>query len=268
MANICRLADMNHNCSMNDSLRFVRGWFGLVLFLVLICACNRAAAADAAHYARQRAALIQEISGDVRATADYLGRGALASRVLAALGRVPRHEFVPKAERDRAYRNEPLPIGYGQTISQPYIVAVMTDLLDPRPGDRVLEVGTGSGYQAAVLAELVKEVYTIEIIKPLALAARERLKALGYDNVTVRIGDGYYGWPEKGPFDGIVVTAAAGHIPPPLLAQLKPGGRMVIPVGSRFLTQQLVLIEKNADGTLRTRQLLPVMFVPLTGGHH
>jgi len=187
--------------------------------------------------------------------------------VLAALGRVPRHEFVPVAERDRAYRNQPLPIGYGQTISQPYIVAVMTELLDPRPGDRVLEVGTGSGYQAAVLAELVKEVYTIEIIEPLGLAARKRLKTLGYDNVTVRIGDGYYGWPEKGPFDGIVVTAAASHVPPPLLAQLKPGGRMVIPVGSHFLTQQLVLIEKKTDGTLQTRQLLPVMFVPLTGEH-
>jgi protein-L-isoaspartate(D-aspartate) O-methyltransferase len=268
MAHGCRLADMKCNYSMIDSCSMMRNWFGLVLFLGLVCACGRVSAADAEHFAQQRAALIEEITGDVRATASYLGRGALAPRVLAALGRVQRHEFVPWAERDLAYRNQPLPIGYGQTISQPYIVAVMTDLLDPRPGDRVLEVGTGSGYQAAVLAELVKEVYTIEIIKPLGRAARERLKALGYDNVTVRIGDGYYGWPEKGPFDGIIVTAAASHVPPPLLAQLKPGGRMVIPVGSRFLTQQLVLIEKNADGTLRTRQLLPVMFVPLTGEHH
>jgi len=143
----------------------------------------------------------------------------------------------------------------------------MTDLLDPRPGHRVLEVGTGSGYQAAVLASLVKAVYTIEIIEPLGRPAQARLTALGYDNVMVRIGDGYYGWPDQGPFDGIVVTAAASHVPPPLLAQLKPGGRMVIPVGSRFLTQQLLLIVKNADGTLQTRQLLPVMFVPLTGEH-
>ena len=237
------------------------------LFLVLMCASHLAVAADSDDYRRQRAALIQEIAADVRATATYLGRRELNSHVLTALGNVPRHEFVPWMERNWAYRNEPLPIGYGQTISQPYIVAVMTDLLDPHPGDRVLEVGTGSGYQAAVLAELVKEVYTIEIIKPLGHAAAERLQTLGYANVTTRIGDGYYGWPDKAPFDGIVVTAAADHVPPPLLAQLKPGGRMVIPVGSRYLTQQLVLITKNKDGTLQTRQLLPVRFVPLTGRH-
>jgi len=231
-----------------------------------MCACG-VSAAETESYARQRAELIGKIAADVRATAGYLGRSELDPRVLAAVGRVPRHEFVPRAERDLAYRNRPLPIGHGQTISQPYIVAVMTELLDPRPGDRVLEVGTGSGYQAAVLAELVKEVYTIEIIRPLGVEARYRLNSLGYDNVTVRIGDGYYGWPDEGPFDGIVVTAAASHVPPPLLAQLKPGGRMVIPVGSRFMIQQLVLIEKNADGTLQTRQMLPVMFVPLTGEH-
>ena len=141
------------------------------------------------------------------------------------------------------------------------------DLLDPKPNQRVLEVGSGSGYQAAVLAELVKEVFTIEIIEPLGRTAAQRLKALGYNNVTVRVGDGYDGWPEQAPFDAIVVTAAASHVPPPLIAQLKPGGRMVIPVGSRFLTQQLVLITKNADGTIQTRQLLPVRFVPLTGRH-
>jgi protein-L-isoaspartate(D-aspartate) O-methyltransferase len=236
-------------------------------FLALLCACKLAPAADTDDYRRQRAALIGEIAGDVRATASYLGRRELDPRVLAALGKVPRQEFVPLAERDRAYFNEPLPIGHGQTISQPYIVAVMTDLLDPKPGDRVLEIGTGSGYQAAVLAELVKEVYTIEIIEPLGQAAAERLRSLGYANVSTRIGDGYYGWPDKAPFDGIVVTAAADHVPPPLLAQLKPGGRMVIPVGSRYLTQQLVLIRKNQDGTLQTRQLLPVRFVPLTGEH-
>ena len=237
------------------------------LFLALSCACKLTPALDTDDYRRQRAALIEEIAGDVRATASYLGRRELDPRVLAALGKVPRHEFVPRAERDRAYFNEPLPIGHGQTISQPYIVAVMTDLLDPKPGDRVLEIGTGSGYQAAVLAELVKAVYTIEIIEPLGRAAAERLHALDYANVATRIGDGYYGWPEQAPFDGIVVTAAADHVPPPLLAQLKPGGRMVIPVGSRYLTQQLVLITKNQDGTLQTRQLLPVRFVPLTGKH-
>jgi protein-L-isoaspartate(D-aspartate) O-methyltransferase len=160
-----------------------------------------------------------------------------------------------------------LPIGYGQTISQPYIVALMTDLIKPRPGDRVLELGTGSGYQAAILAELTGEVYSIEIIEELGKQARDRLSRLGYDNITLRTGDGYYGWEEHAPFDAIVVTAAAGHVPPPLVAQLKPGGRMVIPVGSRFLTQQLVLIEKQADGQLITRQVLPVKFVPLTGDH-
>jgi protein-L-isoaspartate(D-aspartate) O-methyltransferase len=249
-----------HKLALFDHLR-------CVLFLFLIGACHVAAAADSDDYRRQRAALIHEIATDVRATASYIGRRELNSRILTALGKVPRHEFVPWMERNWAYRNEPLPIGYGQTISQPYIVAVMTDLLDPQPGDRVLEVGTGSGYQAAVLAELVKEVYTIEIIKPLGRTAAERLQTLGYANVTTRIGDGYYGWPDKAPFDGIVVTAAADHVPPPLLAQLKPGGRMVIPVGSRYLTQQLVLITKNKDGTLQTRQLLPVRFVPLTGRH-
>jgi protein-L-isoaspartate(D-aspartate) O-methyltransferase len=216
---------------------------------------------------QQRAALVEEIKGNVRDTASYLGRSTLDDRVLKVIGEVPRHEFVPDKLRDSAYRNSPLPIGHGQTISQPYIVAIMTALLDPKPTDRVLEVGTGSGYQAAVLAKLVKHVYTIEIIDPLGRLAEKRLKRLGFENVTTRIGDGYYGWQEQGPFDAIVVTAAASHIPPPLLKQLKPGGRMIIPVGSRFLTQQLVLITKNDDDTLQTKQLLPVMFVPLTGSH-
>ena len=229
--------------------------------------CNAAVAANTQEYSQRRAALIKEISEDVRATSSYLGRDALDPRVMQALAKVPRHEFVPLDERDRAYLNQPLPIGYGQTISQPYIVAIMTDLIGPGPDDRVLEIGTGSGYQAAVLAELVKQVYTIEIIGPLGLSADKRLQDLGYDNVTARVGDGYYGWPEHGPFDAILVTAAASHVPPPLIEQLKPGGRMVIPVGSRFLTQQLVLITKNKDSTLVTRQLLPVRFVPLTGKH-
>jgi protein-L-isoaspartate(D-aspartate) O-methyltransferase len=203
----------------------------------------------------------------VRATRSYLDTEALDPAVLDAMGSVPRHRFVREGDIEHAYENRPLPIGHGQTISQPYIVAIMTDLLEPEAGDSVLEVGTGSGYQAAVLAEIVESVRTIEIIEPLGESARQRLETLGYDNVEVRIGDGYYGWPEQAPFDGIVVTAVASHVPPPLLAQLKPGGRMIIPVGSRFLTQQLVLVEKDADGTVTTRQILPVRFVPLTGGH-
>lgn len=240
----------------------------IVLGWVLLClASGLVMASDDERYARQRAALIDEIEDDVRATARYLGRDRLDPRVLKVLGEVPRHEFVPKKNRDRAYRNQPLPIGYSQTISQPYIVAIMTDLLDPTPGHRVLEIGTGSGYQAAVLSGLVKQVYSIEIIAPLGRAADQRLKDLGYTNINTRVGDGYYGWLEHGPFDSIVVTAAASHVPPPLLQQLKPGGRMVIPVGSAFLTQQLVLIEKQPDGAIITRQFLPVRFVPLTGQH-
>jgi protein-L-isoaspartate(D-aspartate) O-methyltransferase len=187
--------------------------------------------------------------------------------VLAAMARVPRHRFVPTAQVPHAYENRPLAIGYGQTISQPYIVALMTTLARPRKQDAVLEIGTGSGYQAAVFAELAGSVHTIEIVEPLARDAQRRLRALGYRNVRTRIGDGYYGWPEAGPFDAIVVTAAAGSVPPPLLRQLKPGGRMVIPVGSSFFTQTLMLVEKDAAGRLRSRQLLPVRFVPLTGGH-
>jgi len=233
--------------------------------LLLLCLAGHASAGDA--YATARQAMVRLIEADVRQTSLYLDRDALDPRVMAALGRVPRHEFVPASRRREAYLNRPLPIGHGQTISQPYIVAIMTDLVKPRPSHRVLEVGTGSGYQAAILAELVKEVYSIEIIEPLAEAARARLARLGYDNVRVRLGDGYYGWPEHAPFDAIVVTAAASHIPPPLLQQLKPGGRMIIPVGSRFLVQQLVMVEKDRKGGYTTRQILPVRFVPLTGKH-
>lgn len=238
------------------------------LTYALLCgAGGQARAEDTDAYARERAALVAEIDADVRETADYLGRGQLDARVLDALRTVPRHAFVPLWERPFAYENRPLPIGHGQTISQPYIVAIMTNLLDPQPGDRALEIGTGSGYQAAVLATLVDEVYSIEIVEPLADSARERLAELGYANVSVRQGDGYYGWQERAPFDAIVVTAAASHVPPPLIEQLKPGGRMLIPVGSYFLTQQLVLVTKDDKGNIRTRQLLPVMFVPLTGEH-
>ena len=188
------------------------------------------------------------------------------ARVLNAMRKVPRHLFVPLEYVAAAYDDHPLPIGHGQTISQPYIVAKMTELAQPKKADRALEVGTGSGYQAAVLAELVAEVYTIEIIEPLGLEAKERLRALGYRNVTVRIGDGYAGWPEKAPFDIILVTAAAPEIPPPLIEQLKPGGRMVIPVGEVGTVQTLLLITKGDKGPrdIRTREIIPVLFVPLT----
>jgi protein-L-isoaspartate(D-aspartate) O-methyltransferase len=226
-----------------------------------------ATAALGDEYAQARQHLVEVIEQDVRDTSLYLDKEALDPRVMTAIAKVPRHEFVPVAQRLHAYANRPLSIGYGQTISQPYIVALMTDLIKPQAGDSVLELGTGSGYQAAILAELTGQVYSIEIIEALGKQATERLSRLGYDNVTVRIGDGYYGWEEHAPFDAIVVTAATSHVPPPLLEQLKSGGHMVIPVGSRFLTQQLVLIEKQPGGQFITRQIAPVMFVPLTGGH-
>jgi protein-L-isoaspartate(D-aspartate) O-methyltransferase len=242
--------------------------FAVIAGLVaLFAACVPASAADTDPYAAKRQALMREIERDVRDTAEYLNRRQLDARVMAAMTSVPRHEFVNPDDRYAAYQNRPLPIGHGQTISQPYIVAVMTDLLEPTPGCRALEVGTGSGYQAAVLAKLCDKVYTLEIVEALGQQGRARLARLGYKNVDVRIGDGYYGWPEAAPFDVIVVTAVAGHIPPPLLKQLKPGGRMVLPVGTRFTTQQLVLVHKREDGRITTRQMLPVAFVPLTGGH-
>ncbi|GAB4354029.1 MAG: protein-L-isoaspartate(D-aspartate) O-methyltransferase [Methylohalobius sp. ZOD2] len=215
--------------------------------------------------ARER--LLNRIEQDFRDTAAMTGKGALDPRVKNALREVPRHLFVDPAHRHQAYKNRPLPIGYGQTISQPYIVALMTALLEPQPDHTVLEIGTGSGYQAAVLSRLVKKVYTVEIIEPLAEQARNRLRELGYANVEVRLGDGYHGWKEHAPFDGIVVTAAASHIPQPLVQQLKPGGRMIIPVGGHFLTQSLLRVEKDRRGQVITRQLLPVRFVPLTGEH-
>lgn len=235
------------------------------LFIALLLMLASATLAD--EYLQARQHLVTVIEQDVRATSLYLDKEALDPRVMAAIARVPRHEFVPAEQRPHAYANRPLPIGHGQTISQPYIVALMSDLIKPQADDVVLELGTGSGYQAAMLAELTGQVYSIEIIEALGSQAAARLSRLGYDNVTTRIGDGYYGWEEHAPFDAIVVTAAASHVPPPLVAQLKPGGRMVIPVGSRFLTQQLVLIEKDPGGQLITRQILPVKFVPLTGEH-
>ena len=188
-------------------------------------------------------------------------RGVKDAATLAALRKTPRHLFVPKSIIDDAYEDRPLPIGYGQTISQPFIVAYMTEIVKPKPDQRVLEIGTGSGYQAAVLSEIVKEVYTIEIVDTLGSQARNRLSKLNYKNITVKTGDGYYGWKDKSPFDAIVVTAAAEHIPPPLIEQLKEGGRMIIPVGSPFMVQQLMLVEKKG-GKTRTSSMMPVRFVP------
>jgi len=209
--------------------------------------------------------LLEEIAGEMRETAVYTGRSALSPAVSGALCRVARHHFVDADERAAAYANHPLSIGHGQTISQPYIVALMTELLDLQPDQRVLEVGTGSGYQAAVLGELAGQVYTLEIIPALAESARARLAALGYDNIQVRCGNGRAGWPEQAPFDAIMVTAAAQAIPPALIEQLKPGGRMIIPLGAPWGGQQLVLLRKGPDGALDQQRVLGVAFVPLTG---
>ncbi|MDJ0710637.1 MAG: protein-L-isoaspartate(D-aspartate) O-methyltransferase [Woeseiaceae bacterium] len=227
-----------------------------VIFVLLL-----ALPALAQDFATRRADLVDE----VRRYADTSGDEPFGDDVLRSLGTVERHKFVPPDQAPYAYENRPLRIGYGQTISQPYIVVLMTDLLGPKPDDVVLEVGTGSGYQAAILSPLVDHVYSIEIIEALAGQAGERLQRLGFENVTTRLGDGYFGWEEHAPFDSIIVTAAASHVPPPLIEQLKPGGRMVIPVGGRFTTQWLLLIEKNDEGGIVTRQIAPVIFVPLTG---
>jgi protein-L-isoaspartate(D-aspartate) O-methyltransferase len=235
----------------------------LLLILLLLAVSGVALAALVGGYEEQRQRMVREIEADVRGTSARLGKGTLATQVLHAMRTVPRHEFVQPSLRSVAYANRPLPIGYGQTISQPYMVAVMTDLLNVHRDDVVLEVGTGSGYQAAILAQLGQHVYTIEIIPELAEEAQERLQRLGYTNISTRVGDGYYGWEEQAPFDAIMVTAAASHLPPPLLRQLKPGGRMVIPVGGPFLMQQLILVSKDTDGQISTRQVLPVAFVPL-----
>jgi protein-L-isoaspartate(D-aspartate) O-methyltransferase len=194
-----------------------------------------------------------------------LGFDRLSAPVRSALERVPRHLFVPEAQRRHAYENRPLPIGYGQTISQPLIVAMMTEMLQVSPGDKVFELGTGSAYQAAVLDALDARVYSVEIIPELGQRARATLDELGHGRVQTRVGDGYFGWEEEAPFDAIIVTAASDHIPPPLIQQLRPGGRMVIPVGGRYATQQLVLVTRDAQGQVMTRELTPVNFVPLTG---
>jgi len=234
---------------------------------LLLCGMLVASVATAGDYAELRADMVNEVRWNLADTRQATGNRDLDDRVLEVLGKVPRHEFVPESEKSRAYRNRPLPIGHGQTISQPFIVALMTDLLDLEESDRVLEIGTGSGYQAAVLAELAARVWSIEIIPELGAEAAARLQRLGYRNVETRVGDGYYGWAEHAPFDAIVVTAAASHIPPPLVRQLRPGGVLLVPVGPQFQVQQLTLVSKDENGRVRTRQVLPVVFVPLTGSH-
>ncbi len=208
--------------------------------------------------------MLDEIVRDFRVTAHLTGREKMEPAVERAMAAVARHEFVSTLRTEEAYLNRPLLIGHGQTISQPYIVAIMTDLLDLEPDSRVLEIGTGSGYQAAVLAEIAGEVFSIEIVEPLAQAAAARLKRLGYDNVLVKVGDGNYGWPEAGPFDAIVVTAG-GRLPPALVDQLKPGGRLVIPVDQLSGGQELIVVSKDLEQKVTERPVLPVRFVPLTG---
>lgn len=240
----------------------VISWSALALLSALAASCapppEQAARAEQsvqeADFAQARRDMVAE---------QIEARGVTHPRVLEAISAVPRHEFVPEVDRARAYQDRPLPIGLGQTISQPYIVALMTELIDPQPGDRILEVGTGSGYQAAIAARIVAEVYTIELLPELASTAAGRLQRLGVANVVVRAGDGYLGWPEHAPFDGILVTAGADHVPAPLVEQLAPGAKMVIPVGDPAGAQVLRVIEKLPTGEVEERDVLPVRFVPL-----
>lgn len=229
---------------------------GLLAMLAGLTAACDARESDEVRRMKARDAMIE---------VDIRGRGVRDPAVLESVRRVPRHEFVAPEFADLAYADHPLPIGHGQTISQPYMVAAMTALLEPEPGDVVLEVGTGCGYQAAVLSGLVRHVYTIEIVASLGEEAADRLSRLGYTNVTVRVGDGYAGWPEHAPFDGIVVTCGAEEVPSPLVDQLKPGGRMVIPVGPNHQMQELMVISKKSDGSVARTPVMPVLFVPMTG---
>lgn len=234
----------------------------LMLWLMALMPFHKAMPAD--EYASKRQAMVKEVETMVRETMQYTGKSRLSEAVVQAMAKVPRHEFVPADMAHLAYLNRALPITHDQTISQPYIVALMTDLADLEADEKVLEVGTGSGYQAAILAELGVQVYSIEIIRPLGEAAREQLHRLGYENVQLRIGDGYQGWPDAAPFDAVVVTAASESIPQPLIDQLAVGGRMVIPVGPHGQMQKLNVVQKKADGEIVSRALIPVGFVPLT----
>jgi protein-L-isoaspartate(D-aspartate) O-methyltransferase len=248
------------NTIIAGTLRFLFIFF-VIFLLPEICAANEL------EFAAERRELVAEITRLAQETLEETGQATFSPQVLEAMKKVPRHRFVPSEMQRYAYHNRPLPIGYGQTISQPFLVAYMTDLLHVGKEARVLEIGTGSGYQAAILGELVGEVYSIEIIEPLAKRAMNTMRQTGYSNVKVRQGDGYYGWEEHAPFDAIIVTAAASHVPPPLVRQLKRGGRMLIPLGGSFQPQYLVLVEKDMQDRVRTHELLPVQFVPFTGGH-
>ncbi len=225
-----------------------------IVFAVICLLVIASASAYGQEFETRRARMVES---------QLVRRGITDEAVLRAMRTVPRHRLVPKTYVDSAYDDRPLAIGYGQTISQPFIVAYMTELLALEPGDRVLEIGTGSGYQAAVLAEIIGEVYSIEIVPELAKASSERIRSLGYENIRTKNADGYHGWEEYAPFDAIIVTAAAEHIPPPLIRQLKDGGRMVIPVGSPFFTQSLMLVDKK-EGRTTTKNMMPVVFVPFT----
>jgi protein-L-isoaspartate(D-aspartate) O-methyltransferase len=247
---------------MRPALSFIRCALLIAGSALLFSGGVMEAAED--RYASERKQMLEDIARITRETRAETGRAQLSARVTEAMARVPRHRLVPAGEEGNAYRNSALSIGRGQTISQPFIVALMTDLLDVKAGDKILEVGTGSGYQAAVLAELGANVYTIEIVEPLGREAAVRLGELGYRNVVTRIGDGFRGWPEQAPFDAIIVTAAPPEVPPALMEQLKPGGRLVIPLGQSGATQTLYLIEKLSDSTVNRRAVLAVRFVPFT----
>jgi len=218
-------------------------------------------------YTKERARMVQEIEAEAEYTSRLTGKGSFDARVMAVMNTVARHKFVPSDTESLAYLNQPLNIGFGQTISQPYIVALMTDLLALRKDDIVLEVGTGCGYQTAILSELAKQVYTVEVIGDLSEQARQRLSAMGRKNIEFRVADGYHGWSQHAPFDAIMVTAAADTIPKPLVDQLKPGGRMAIPVGTAYSGQTLTLVQKDKAGSITKKRVLPVAFVPLTGRH-
>jgi protein-L-isoaspartate(D-aspartate) O-methyltransferase len=211
--------------------------------------------------------MLNDIEMEIHLTRHLIGKNSFDDRVMAAMEQVPRHKFLPPDLRYCAYDNGPAPIGSGQTISQPYIVALMSDLLNTKSSDIILEIGTGSGYQAAILSQLVQQVYSVEIIEDLAASARKRLCQLGYNNVEIRNGDGYFGWPEHAPYDSVIVTAAAPHIPPYLIDQLRQGARLVIPVGLPYSYQELMVVEKKVNGKIETQKVLGVSFVPLTGEH-
>lgn len=236
----------------------------LILTAMVGLAASPGAQEPAADARRQ--AMLRMIEADTAGTSAFTGVAAIDPKIMAVLAQVPRHRFVPDEFQPYAYNNHPLPLGYEQNIAAPFLVALMTHLAELEPGDVVFETGTGAGYHAAVLSALADRVYSVEVVEPLAHRAARLLGELGYDNVRIKPGDGYFGWAEQGPFDAIIVKEAVDHIPPPLIGQLKPGGRMVIPVGSQVGTQHLTLVRKDADGTLSKRRVLPVRFSPLQGG--